>query len=374
MGDGCLPLSFSIKEDYYVSFKTMTEANQAFVTKLYGLKAGLSLLAIQSERMQVAEEHTKFVKDCLENKRNDLLRAKQQLGQRYDAKVKAEGLLQIMRGKMILPIVGSSIPIGIALLMLIAIMGFAGACHVSGDMELLDMLPMFLIADAIAFLFGAFMIFSSIRKHSTKRYSKALDVCTLSWGESRKQVAELSKELEKEEAAYEQHCTEHEKLVAEIEERTKSIYNALLEEYDDILDHRDWGSVDYLIYVYETMRADTLPAALDKLDTEKRAGQLEAAIKEASECIAGSIEENMKLMGDRLSMCLSDLGSRMEASNRKVAASINAASAEASRQAAAMNAGIAAQNALLAKANVSSASIAKDVGYMVDRYKLYGSL
>ena len=79
-------------------------------------------------------------------------------------------------------------------------------------------------------------------------------------------------------------------------------------------------------------------------------------------------------MGSMLSAQLNELGNRVEASNRKVAASIDAASAAASRQAAALNTSMAAQNALLAKANVSSASIAKDVGYMVNSYKTMGSI
>lgn len=358
-----------------MSFKTMTEANQEFVTKLYGLKAGLSLLALQVERMNVLEQHEKFLKDCLEDKRYKLQNARQRLNNMYNSKVAAEGLLKVMKGKMVLHIVGACVPMGIAFLMLLAILMVALTSLLSGDTDLLSsMLPMFLITDAIAFLFGVFMIFSAIRKHGTKRYRKDLNMWTQSWEESRKQVAELSEQVAKEEAAYEQHCAEREKQVAEIDERSKSIYDALYEEYDDILDHRDWGNVDYLIYVYETMRADTLPGALDKLDTEKRANRLEQAVAEASEYIASSIEENIRFMGTMLSDRLNDLGSRVEASNRKVAASIDAASAEASRQAAAMNAGIAAQNALLAKANVSSASIAKDIGHMTDRYKLYGSL
>ena len=90
--------------------------------------------------------------------------------------------------------------------------------------------------------------------------------------------------------------------------------------------------------------------------------------------IAGSIQDSMSAMGALLSDRLNDLGARVEASNRKVVTAIGEASAEASRQAAVMNTGIAAQNALLAKANVSSASIAKNMNYFADQHKLYGRI
>ena len=359
-----------------MSFKTMTEANQEFVTKLYGLKAGLSLLSLQAERMNVIEQQDKFLKDCLEDKRSQLACTKRLLSEQYDAKVKAEELLARMKKKLVLHIVGACVPMGIAVLMMFAILMCVVTSLMDGDTELLSsMLPMFLISEVVALLFGAFILFDTIRKHGTKRYVKDLNMRTQSWEESRKRVAELTEQVTKEDAAYEQfHTVEHPKTVAEVEERSKAIYKALHEEYNDVLENRDWGSVDYLIYVYETMRADNLPAALEKLDTEKRANRLEQAIAEASEHIASSIEDSMQSMGSMLSAQLNELGNRVEASNRKVAASIDAASAAASRQAAALNTSMAAQNALLAKANVSSASIAKDVGYMMNSYKTMGSI
>jgi hypothetical protein len=357
-----------------MSFKTMTEANQEFVTKLYGLKAGLSLLSLQAEKMQAEMNKDKFMKDCLEEKEYKLNGAKKRLQGLYDAKTQAEEDLKSGKKKLTRRIVGACVPLVFDVLLLIAVVGLMVSSVAAGDTESLKMVPMFLASGLVPIAFTAYFLFDAFKQHGTKRAEQKLAEQTALWNTCRTEVAELAKQVKDEQDACDRQEKEHPKVVAEIEERTDSIYRALLEEYDDILDHRDWGSVDYLIYVYETMRADTLPGALDKLDVEKRANRLEQAIAEASEHVASSIHDSMQIMGNMLSAQLNELGSRVEASNRKVVKAIGDASDEAARQAAALNTSMAAQNALLAKANVSSASIAKDVGYMVNSYKTMGSI
>jgi hypothetical protein len=83
-----------------MSFKTMTEANQEFVTKLYGLKAGLSLLSLQAEKMQAEMNKDKFMKDCLEEKEYKLNGAKKRLQGLYDAKTQAEEDLKSGKKKL----------------------------------------------------------------------------------------------------------------------------------------------------------------------------------------------------------------------------------------------------------------------------------
>lgn len=54
------------------------------------------------------------------------------------------------------------------------------------------------------------------------------------------------------------------------EEVTKlcvALYNEAVKVVDDMLDPRDWENVDYLIYLFETGRADTKKEALNLLDT-----------------------------------------------------------------------------------------------------------
>lgn len=70
----------------------------------------------------------------------------------------------------------------------------------------------------------------------------------------------------------------------------KILYDALVEEYSSTLDPRDWQNIDLIIYYYETGRADTLKEALQQVDEQRRHERLIREIKNATLEISKTIE------------------------------------------------------------------------------------
>lgn len=71
-----------------------------------------------------------------------------------------------------------------------------------------------------------------------------------------------------------------------LKQLSKSIYNAAVEKYGSTLDTRDWKYLDYIIYVFETRRADTIKEALAALDKYLQTQEIVAVIKRASDEVA----------------------------------------------------------------------------------------
>ena len=67
------------------------------------------------------------------------------------------------------------------------------------------------------------------------------------------------------------------------------IYNSLSEEYSELLDERDWQYVDLFIYMYETGRADSKKEALQLIDQYQQNKNIVEAIERAGREIQGSI-------------------------------------------------------------------------------------
>lgn len=77
-------------------------------------------------------------------------------------------------------------------------------------------------------------------------------------------------------------------------------YSALEELYKDILDPRDWKFVDYIIYSFETGRAESLKEALQLADREDQTQRIIDTMQEASKRICDTIKYNADRIQENL--------------------------------------------------------------------------
>ena len=359
-----------------MSFNTLSEENKDFVVKLYSLKAGLSLLSLEADKTRIEEEKDKFIKGCIEDKKNQLDGLKRTFASLSQEIDKKEQIVKNGRKAFLTRLI-----IGLGLLASLVILGLPTLLIAAAIMSIIISIDVVLASVGIiglvlgfvgVFIAGLALINGSVKKIAP--LSVKNDLANLK--ELRESKAEEIKSTEAllagEEAALSKHSVNHEKLIREYKERAEEIYTTLVQDYDDVLEKRDWVNLDYVIYVYETGRADNLMSALHLLDEEKRYEGIITAIDRASAAISDNIRSSISAMGERFAMNMQALGDRIETNGRKIRDTIREASADASRCAAEINSSVAMQNALLEKSNVNSTKLADDMNYLVDRYRLTG--
>ena len=223
-------------------------------------------------------------------------------------------------------------------------------------------------------------VFSDTREERTKEKEKELKIAidkkklTSSLKESLEQslkqsnlelvadIAKLDKEIENlnsEERAKELEFNERKKIeLKEIEDSQNNLIKNSSKLYEfleesSVLDKRDWKNLDLIIYQVETGRADTVKEALQQADLYIRHDEIVNIMQTATVAICSTIKESIGTLSQSINFTLSEI--------RDDLADINESNRELSGK---FNAMIDAQelsNALLQKANVSSAKLAEDI-------------
>lgn len=130
-------------------------------------------------------------------------------------------------------------------------------------------------------------------------------------------------------------------------------YNALVETYAGVLDQRDWPYLDLLIYYFETDRAGTMREALQQLDRERQTQQIVGTIQTATMTICRTIQEEMSVLRGTIQMGFAALQTSID----RGFAQMNAIGQAQLEQ-------LSLANALRAKANATSEQLMRDVSYM----------
>ncbi|MDE7328587.1 MAG: hypothetical protein K2N57_02415 [Clostridia bacterium] len=111
------------------------------------------------------------------------------------------------------------------------------------------------------------------------------------------QNEELNKKENKMLDEYENKIQNNNQMSLQILTQCQLITKTLIELYSSTLDIRDWESLDFVIFNYETGRADSIKEALQLVDFERRNSNYKNSIKEASQAISGNIKENFHELG-----------------------------------------------------------------------------
>lgn len=141
-------------------------------------------------------------------------------------------------------------------------------------------------------------------------------------------------------------CEENIKVLAV---ESKKIYDGLADAFGKIVNPRDWGNIDTIIYCLETGRADTLKEAIQQTDMVVRHEEMKAVMLEVGRKICSAISSYTS----QLSLQMENMADsqRMFATEMKKINDNLLSSAEM-------------QKALLAKANENSKKLMEDVNKM----------
>ncbi len=131
--------------------------------------------------------------------------------------------------------------------------------------------------------------------------------------------------------------------VRDIRDRTVILIDALKAEFEPLLDIRDWQNLDLIIYYFETRRADTLKEALQLVDREMQTQRIQETIMAAAAMICKTVNMGFARLQDTMIYCFNSLSAQIAKSADAISRQLNDA-VSVTR----MN------NALQAKVNVSS--------------------
>lgn len=136
------------------------------------------------------------------------------------------------------------------------------------------------------------------------------------------------------------------KEIGPIVEACGELYLSLQKMYARTIDERDWQHVDLVIYYMETYRADSMKEALQLVERETQTQRIIQAVEQATERICGTLRQGFAAINSTIN----NLSAQLRASQRLQ-----------SMQYANLTAAVNLNNALQAKANVSSAKLVSEV-------------
>ncbi len=181
----------------------------------------------------------------------------------------------------------------------------------------------------------------------------------------------FEQEHEKRENAIKAKITPLEKQIAEGKQKMtvliaefQAVYKATQEQFGAVLDERDWGNVDLIIFNYETGRALDMRDALLQVDNERRNERLVKAVHEASEAISTTMRRGFGTLETAITKQLRTLDHRITSISEEMSGTVARIAENADRQSTALGRIAdenAAQQALLSKINTSSDKMAADI-------------
>jgi len=149
-------------------------------------------------------------------------------------------------------------------------------------------------------------------------------------------------------------------------ETANVIYWGLQNEFQTVLDERDWGNLDFVIFMLETGRADSMKEALQLVDRERQTDKIVEAVKYATRAISGTISDGFRRLGSLVTECCSRLSAQLKGVSEQMSLTNQNMQAQ-SRQLrdmgqymSSLTSEIALGNALQAKANETSLVLAQE--------------
>lgn len=141
--------------------------------------------------------------------------------------------------------------------------------------------------------------------------------------------------------------------------------------YAEVLRESDWGNLDLVIYYIETNRAESIKEALQLVDRQRQTDEIVGAIHGAARTISDTISVGFTQLQSNMVKCFALISDQItavavEQSKRLNALSgaINDMQGSISSSIGQLASSINVQNALTAKANVSSEQLVSDMHYM----------
>lgn len=352
----------------------MVENKEEILSQLYCIKAGLSVISIEADKMSAMETEIQEATTACERNSQELTFAKNTLAE--DRKIFAKNTgVEIWRYTKILLKVLVVLG-GIVGAVVFGIMAFSGLkdgldikAMVEDQGKMADaMLSLIYIPLAMLCVIAipvGLKILSKIRVNGS--------------GYRATQSTQSARELR-------QRIKECEDVIPTLNERkanalavygknkgacialANDTYRFLVNNYTDYIHENDFQYVDLLIYYYETGRVDTLKEALNKVDDEVRFGILIKTIERESSRICDTIERSVSLLSYKLDSHFEKIGKQLDLQHRQTQTALDRISkgiSESNARAQDLSNGQAVSNSLLQKINTNSTKLAEDASRML---------
>ena len=387
----------------------MPENKEQTLTELYGLRAGLSAIAIAADqyksmdskthndvrqqklRCQNMETELQTANEKLTEKKYKLARAQKTLIEQPPQAQRAEG--------------GGVVKIIFAVLLAVAVTaGVVFACiaiikalfYTEGNIEGTEDVVAGVVISIVVCAIGLVLIGLAIRpiirisssgarkradieranREAMEKYEKAHADAVRDVAELPIVIKNLTATIERLPAEIERAREDHKKAVAEREQilalhiaKGNALYNVVATRYNYLLAESDWANIDYVIYLLETGRADTIKEALQQLDTERRKNEIVNSIGIAAEYVGNTIRRSVQALQGSMERCFNEMSNMLQAAFKRqeeLLKDITKGVSTVSYQLVGIQKSVDFGNALLQKAVASSEQIAGSVQYMRD--------
>ena len=398
----------------------MEDSKKDILSKLYCIKAGLSAISIEKEKVSKEEnglnKASKEIEETQKNIANDnvnIERAKNNIQSSQEGtervcanrKGKPKYLHQI--GGLFIGAISGAVLSPIVIIVGSFLIGFVAAAMGKDTAA-----AFYFMEHGIVFLYGLIgctiagapigMLISYVSE--MKAYKADQEFLKNMTAKSRETESEYRKnlrtyeehlgkhtnELNKEVVEYRSKLEKYNDVVAVSVPASQTLYSALVEEFNTTLDSRDWKHIDLIIFYYETGRADTLKEALQQVDRQVQTDTIVKEIKNASRNISETIRNSIGSLKAQMVTCFDKLSVQLDTQHRQTMSkltnieigigklnegvrdlnnSIKEGNAIADQIASNMNRIADAtylQNALLERISVDSMSLVMDTHYIVD--------
>lgn len=368
------------------------EQKNQMLADLYALRAGMSAISIEKDKLDVKEKaysdakrkvdcacHTyedveNFISRCDEYNKKDSL-------QKTEEKVKLDRTFKkTVNGSLGVGIVGALIP---------WIFYFLTGDNIQVSKYGYPYWKEYLIASAcifgIIFVVGlavALYVKVSNGKDLRKRIKEESGKSKQDLKDAKARLSQAAADCDSAQKALTIVSEDYEKVKSVSTKLSQDMYYRLVAQFKTVLDIRDWQHIDLVIFYFETGRADTLKEALQQVDRKVQTDEIIEAIETAWQNISSTICMSMnELRGDlnrsfaKLSVQLADqhreqmsalssISGNIEKTNESLdklqqTSEKNGESIEKLTSTAYLN------NALLTKISYDSLSLMSDVDYMV---------
>ncbi len=392
----------------------MAAQKEEIIANLYGLRAGLSVISQEHDKIQAAEDKANIDFGCLNYRENEIKRRTATINEQstqFDSDISKN------KYYLIVSIIQLLVFVPITLICTIKFFGFKNSYNVTSTMPFIcgavfgfalfciflglqflymrdgsiiefsfDSSECFLVLFfALLFLGGIGCGIATIVLFIAYAADKGVVFCGLAFagivlgvlvifisiiqikihssnyklyvGKRNSQAAEFEVELNKMQTETNnmpsrraQIADERVRIITPHVFKVKDTYAVLRKGFCSILDERDWQNVDLVIYYLEMRRADTIKEALQLVDRELQTQRIENLICSATQSIVNTLEAGFSAMQQSLAIVYNGLSQQLSGISSQLS---NVSSTIVNSQV--MN------QALIAKMNVTSNQMVKEL-------------
>lgn len=398
----------------------MEDSKKDILSKLYCIKAGLSAISIEKDKVSKEEnglnKTSKEIEEAQKNITNDNVNIERIKSNIQSSQEGTERVIASRKGKpqylKQIPSLFIGMASGAVLSPIVIIVGSFLIGFIAAAMGKDTSAAFYFMEHGIVFLYGLIgcaiagapigMLISYVGE--MKAYNADQEFLKNMTAKSRETESEYRKNLRTHEEQLERHTNELNKGVKDYSIKlekyndvvtvsvpaSQTLYGALVNEFNTTLDSRDWKHIDLIIFYYETGRADTLKEALQQVDRQVQTDTIVKEIKNAARNISETIKGSINSLKSQMVTCFDKLSVQLDTQHRETMRkltnievgigelnegvrdlnnSIKEGNAIADQIANNMNRIADAtylQNALLERINIDSMSLVKDTHYIVD--------